>query len=78
MIKSSWTDALVRMRARIAGTADTVHDGFPHFADPATGRWTLTPNGDWIGGYWNGMLWLSAYSVGAEHYTCIAALLEGV
>lgn len=61
------------MRARIDRTADTVHDGFPHFADPATGRWTVTPNGDWTGGYWNGMLWLSAYSTGAEHYARMAA-----
>jgi unsaturated chondroitin disaccharide hydrolase len=72
MSKLSWTDAIVRMRARIDRTADTVRDGFPHFADPAS-QWTLTSNGDWTGGYWNGMLWLSVHSTGAERYARMAA-----
>jgi unsaturated chondroitin disaccharide hydrolase len=55
-----WTDALARMRARVAHTAKTVTIGFPHFADPATGAWTTSPAGDWTGGFWNGMLWLAA------------------
>jgi unsaturated chondroitin disaccharide hydrolase len=55
-----WTDALTRMRARIARTAETVTRGFPHFADPGTGAWTTSPAGDWTGGFWNGMLWLTA------------------
>jgi unsaturated chondroitin disaccharide hydrolase len=55
-----WTDALARMRGRIAHTALTVTTGFPHFADPATGTWTTSPAGDWTGGFWNGMLWLAA------------------
>jgi hypothetical protein len=50
------------MRAPVDRTANTVRDGFPHFTDPATGRWTLTPNGDRSGGYWNAMLWLSAHA----------------
>jgi len=56
----TWTDALARMRGRIARTAQTVSGGFPHFADPATGAWTTSPAGDWTGGFWNGMLWLAA------------------
>jgi unsaturated chondroitin disaccharide hydrolase len=56
----SWTEALARMRGRVARTAETVRDGFPHFADPATGAWTTSPAGDWTGGFWNGMLWLAA------------------
>src|SRR5438045_7480233 len=55
-----WTEALARMRGRIAQTAASVTDGFPHFADPATGTWTTSPGGDWTGGFWNGMLWLAA------------------
>src|SRR3989441_2089010 len=55
-----WTDALARMRGRIARTAASVTAGFPHFADPATGAWTTSPAGDWTGGFWNGMLWLAA------------------
>src|SRR2546422_17947 len=55
-----WTDALARMRGRIARTAASMTAGFPHFADPATGAWTTSPAGDWTGGFWNGMLWLTA------------------
>src|SRR2546429_6357654 len=55
-----WTEALARMHGRIARTAASVTDGFPHFADPATGTWTTSPTGDWTGGFWNGMLWLAA------------------
>jgi len=55
-----WTEALARMHGRIARTAASVTDGFPHFADPATGTWTTSPGGDWTGGFWNGMLWLAA------------------
>jgi unsaturated chondroitin disaccharide hydrolase len=69
----SWTDTLTRMRARVDRTAATVREGFPHFADAATGQWTLTPNGDWTGGYWNAMLWLSAHATGDEHYARLAA-----
>jgi unsaturated chondroitin disaccharide hydrolase len=56
----SWSEALTRMRGRVERTAQTVTDGFPHFADPATGAWTTSPGGDWTGGFWNGMLWLAA------------------
>src|SRR5215813_6911927 len=55
-----WTQALARMRGRVAHAANTVTSGFPHFADPATGAWTTSPAGDWTGGFWNGMLWLTA------------------
>jgi unsaturated chondroitin disaccharide hydrolase len=73
MSKLSWTDAIMRMRARVDRTADSVSDGFPHFADPASGQWTLTSNGDWTGGYWNGILWLSVHATGAERYARMAA-----
>lgn len=58
---AAWADAQERLQARIATTAAAVApgDGFPHYGDPATGRWTLTPDGDWTGGFWNGLLWLS-------------------
>ncbi len=67
-----WTDAIVRMRTRIDRTAATAHDGFPHFADPTTGEWTLTPAGDWTGGYWNAMLWLTAAASGDDRYARLA------
>lgn len=68
-----WTDAIMRMRTRVDRTADSVRDGFPHFADPKTGRWTLTQNGDWTGGYWNAILWLTARATGDERYGRMAA-----
>ncbi|MBI4240922.1 MAG: glycoside hydrolase family 88 protein [Candidatus Rokubacteria bacterium] len=63
-----WNDALSRMRARVVKIAEGVREGFPHFADPETGRWTCSPTGDWTGGFWNGMLWLSAAGARERRY----------
>lgn len=63
-----WNDVISRMRARVDRTAGTVTEGFPHFADPDTGEWTCSPSGDWTGGFWTGMLWLSAASTGDDRY----------
>jgi unsaturated chondroitin disaccharide hydrolase len=68
MHRSFWTDAIARMRERVDWTAETVKEGFPHFADPDTGQWTCSPAGDWTGGFWNGMLWLAAASSGEKRY----------
>jgi unsaturated chondroitin disaccharide hydrolase len=58
---AAWRDGQRRVQARIAATAAAVQpgDGFPHHGDPISGRWTLSPDGDWTGGFWNGLLWLS-------------------
>jgi unsaturated chondroitin disaccharide hydrolase len=58
------SEAIDRMLARIQDTAVRVKDGFPHWADPETGRWQTTPDGDWTGGYWVGMRWLAAAGTG--------------
>jgi unsaturated chondroitin disaccharide hydrolase len=63
-----WAPAIERVLARIQETAAQVKDGFPHWADPETGRWTTTPDGDWTGGYWIGMLWLAATATGEARY----------
>jgi unsaturated chondroitin disaccharide hydrolase len=68
-----WDSAIDRMLARVQGTAAQVKDGFPHWADPDTGRWTTTPDGDWTGGYWIGMLWLAAAATGEDRYRAWAA-----
>jgi unsaturated chondroitin disaccharide hydrolase len=60
---------------RIQDTAARVTDGFPHWADPETGQWTTTPDGDWTGGYWIGMLWLAATATGDARYRSWAAPL---
>jgi unsaturated chondroitin disaccharide hydrolase len=41
-------------------TAARTEGGFPHFADMASGEWTLSPDGDWTGGFFVGQLWLAA------------------
>jgi unsaturated chondroitin disaccharide hydrolase len=56
----TWDHAIERMRARVEDAAQSASEGFPHFADPATKRWTWSPDGDWTGGYFNAMLWLGA------------------
>ena len=70
-----WSPAIERMLARAQGTAARVKEGFPHWADPETGRWTTTPDGDWTGGYWIGMLWLAAAATGDARYAAWAAPL---
>jgi hypothetical protein len=70
-----WSEAIDRMLARIQDTAAQVKDGFPHWADPETGRWQTTPDGDWTGGYWIGMLWLAGAATGDPRYRTWAAPL---
>jgi unsaturated chondroitin disaccharide hydrolase len=72
---SSWSEAIGRVLLRIQDTAAQVTDGFPHWADPETGQWTTTVDGDWTGGYWIGMLWLAAVATGDARYRSWAAPL---
>lgn len=46
------------MLERIETTIPATAQGVPHWADSETGKWTLTPDGDWTGGAWVGELWL--------------------
>ncbi len=50
-------DALVD---RVDATLSAIGDAFPYFADPDTGEWTTTPDGNWCGGHWVGLLRLAA------------------
>jgi unsaturated chondroitin disaccharide hydrolase len=63
-----WRGAIERMLTRVQDTAARVKDGFPHWADPETGDWTTTRDGDWTGGYWIGLLWLAATATGDARY----------
>jgi unsaturated chondroitin disaccharide hydrolase len=63
-----WDDAISRMLGRIDTTAGSIERGFPHYADSNTGQWTLSDNGDWTGGFWNGMLWLATYATSENRY----------
>ncbi len=53
------------MQRRAEQTATSLEDGFPHWADPASGAWTTTPDGDWTGGALPGMLWLTHRASGS-------------
>lgn len=65
--------ALDRMLTRIETTLAGDEVGFPHVADPATGRWTRTADGDWSAGFWPGLLWLAAARNGEDHLRRAAA-----
>ena len=72
MTPPPWSEAIERMLERIADTATRVGERFPHWADPETGEWTTTADGDWTGGYWLGMLWLAATATGDARYRVLA------
>lgn len=63
-----WNDAIGRMLQRLEDTNKRVGAAFPHWADPQTGEWVTTADGDWTGGYWIGMHWLAAQATGDERY----------
>ena len=65
---SLWADGSRRMLERIDDTAWRVTAGFPNFADPETGEWVTSPQGDWTGGHWVGELWLACKVTGQERY----------
>lgn len=51
--------ALDAILDRVDATLDRVDGAFPYYADPETGVWETTPDGDWCGGHWAGLLWLA-------------------
>ena len=51
-----WNDAIGRMLERMEDTRRRVGNEYPHWADPETGKWTTTIDGDWTGGYWPGCI----------------------
>ncbi len=63
-----WDEASRRMRLRIDETAAEVATGFPNYADTDTGLWTRSADGFWTGGFWGGLLALSAADSGARRY----------
>lgn len=74
-----WNGAIGNMLARMEHTRARVGKAYPHWADPDTGKWTTTADGDWTGGYWAGMHWLAAKYTGDERYrTQAAALAQGL
>jgi unsaturated chondroitin disaccharide hydrolase len=74
-----WSEAIGRMEQRMEDTRRRVGAEYPHWADPDTGNWTTTVDGDWTGGQWVGMHWLAAKHTGKQIYrTQAAALAQGM
>jgi unsaturated chondroitin disaccharide hydrolase len=74
-----WNEAIGRILERMKDTRERVGKEYPHWADPETGKWTTTVDGDWTGGFWAGMHWLAAKHTGDKHYrTEAAALAQGL
>jgi unsaturated chondroitin disaccharide hydrolase len=70
-----WNEAIGRIRERMDDTRKRVGSEYPHWADPETGKWTTTVDGDWTGGFWVGMHWLAGKHTGEERYRAQAAAL---
>ncbi|GAB7009075.1 glycoside hydrolase family 88 protein [Halorubrum trueperi] len=45
---------------RILLTLDEMDGAFPFVADPETGAWDTTTDGNWCGGHWIGLLWIAS------------------
>jgi unsaturated chondroitin disaccharide hydrolase len=74
-----WSEAIGRIIARMEDTRRRVGAQYPHWADPETGNWTTTVDGDWTGGQWVGMHWLAAKHTGKQIYrTQAAAFAQGM
>lgn len=60
------------MLERATQTATSLKNGFPHWANAETGEWTTTPDGDWTGGAFPGILWLGYHMTGDERVRALA------
>jgi unsaturated chondroitin disaccharide hydrolase len=73
--RSRWATSAAQMVHRIDHNLSVLTTpAFPHWANSQTGAWTTTPDGDWTGGAWPGMLWLAAKRTGERKYLDAARL----
>ena len=70
--KADWDEAAKAMLERATQTATSLKNGFPHWANAETGEWTTTPDGDWTGGAFPGILWLGYHMTGDERVRALA------
>ncbi|AGN01249.1 unsaturated glucuronyl hydrolase [Salinarchaeum sp. Harcht-Bsk1] len=64
--------AFEQMVARVDTTLDAVGEAFPYVAEPDTGAWTTTDDGNWCGGHWVGLLWLAHEYTGEDRFRTAA------
>jgi len=51
-MKERWRQALDLLSERVLATRAAVGEAWPFHADPATGAWVTTADGDWCAGHW--------------------------
>ncbi len=61
-------DAYDRIMDRVAATLEATGSAFPYVADPETGAWEVTEDGNWCGGHWVHLLWLAYEHTGEERF----------
>lgn len=59
-----WEPALQDLLERVQQTHAQIGDAWPYHADPDTGRWETTGDGDWCGGHWVECLRITAVLTG--------------
>lgn len=57
--RSVFTSARQAILDRVVKTANECGEAFPYYAHQETGDWQTTPDGNWCGGHWIGLLWLA-------------------
>lgn len=70
-------DAVDGLVGRVDQTLALAADRFPMVADPVTGEWTWSADGGWFGGFWPGLLRLSAVATGHSGYADAATEYGG-
>ena len=61
-------EALSLLVDRVDSTLEETGRTFPYYADPETGEWETTSDGNWCGGYWVHMLWMAHEVTGNERF----------
>lgn len=51
-MKERWRQSLDLLSERVLSTRAEIGEAWPYHADPASGRWSTTPDGDWCAGHW--------------------------
>jgi unsaturated chondroitin disaccharide hydrolase len=62
----NWNEALDLLLHRVATTYEETGETFPYIADPETGNWQTTNDGNWCGGHWIDALRITADRTGED------------